>query len=418
MEQNNPYSYADITRYLNQQMTESEMHAFEKAMMEDPMLADAVEGATLSLQEISEKHLSNIKETIAGKKSSARMMVMPTTKSSWWRVAAIVFIIASGSILTYTLLNTSAIQKNAVQDMASASSSASLPTQERVQAQGQAAIPENVESETFKLDRKDAPVIAAAPPQKQQDEVEAPKVATDNYSDENKANNPTETLATEAPLANITAKEMKDDFKSPKIDQQPSTTNTFKGKVTDNQGMAIPFATLRSAGATTSADAEGNFNFKAPDSIVKVEVSSAGYAAMSKTLNSNISTGIVLQENQQSLSEVVVTKMQSRKKSAAASPPHNIPSNNGSTAEPVGGWNYFKQYVNRSVDSLEMEDGEIKINGIAIEFIIDSNGDPSHIKVNDAPTRAIREKAADIIKKGPKWSASGKEKKVKMSIPF
>jgi hypothetical protein len=38
------YSAHDIERYLNRQMNAAEMHAFEKAMMDDPFLADAVDG--------------------------------------------------------------------------------------------------------------------------------------------------------------------------------------------------------------------------------------------------------------------------------------------------------------------------------------------------------------------------------------
>jgi hypothetical protein len=42
------YNYREIERYLQKQMSPSEMHAFEKAMMSDPFLADALEGLQAS----------------------------------------------------------------------------------------------------------------------------------------------------------------------------------------------------------------------------------------------------------------------------------------------------------------------------------------------------------------------------------
>ena len=38
------YSKADIEKYLQGKMTASEMHALEKAALQDPFLADAIEG--------------------------------------------------------------------------------------------------------------------------------------------------------------------------------------------------------------------------------------------------------------------------------------------------------------------------------------------------------------------------------------
>ena len=38
------YTAADIQKYLTGQMSNAEMHAIEKAAMEDPLLAEAIEG--------------------------------------------------------------------------------------------------------------------------------------------------------------------------------------------------------------------------------------------------------------------------------------------------------------------------------------------------------------------------------------
>ena len=52
------YTHFDISRYLNHEMTKTEMHDFEKAMMEDPFLADAFEGYEKSDADVATIHLA------------------------------------------------------------------------------------------------------------------------------------------------------------------------------------------------------------------------------------------------------------------------------------------------------------------------------------------------------------------------
>ncbi len=64
--QNYKYTAADFERYHSGQMNESEMHALEKASLQDPFLADALEG--YSYTSTSEKDISDLKEKLLIKK--------------------------------------------------------------------------------------------------------------------------------------------------------------------------------------------------------------------------------------------------------------------------------------------------------------------------------------------------------------
>ena len=44
MAETQPYGHLEIQRYLQHSMSPQEMHEFEKALMNDPFLADALEG--------------------------------------------------------------------------------------------------------------------------------------------------------------------------------------------------------------------------------------------------------------------------------------------------------------------------------------------------------------------------------------
>ena len=117
------YNQQDIQRYLQKQMSAQEMHAFEKALMDDPFLADALEGYATANASVSEKHLAEIEKSIRGEKEDAKIVPMTVNKMQWSRIAAIFLVVMSGSILTYYLFNTQSIENNAVKEMAAAGNS-------------------------------------------------------------------------------------------------------------------------------------------------------------------------------------------------------------------------------------------------------------------------------------------------------
>src|SRR5690348_10722997 len=90
------YSAEDIKRYWNGQLSPQEMHAMEKAALDDPFLADAMEGYGLALQEHDEKVLSTqltemshqLMETTKGVAQAA-----PVRSFRWWQVAAAAFVL-------------------------------------------------------------------------------------------------------------------------------------------------------------------------------------------------------------------------------------------------------------------------------------------------------------------------------------
>src|SRR4051812_49026369 len=109
------YGHQEILRYLQQQMSSQEMHDFEKALMDDPFLADALEGFVASNKELAGKHLLQIERELTGSNEKARVVPMPGRKNGWWKVAAIILIVSSVTILTFSLLKNSDASKNIAQ---------------------------------------------------------------------------------------------------------------------------------------------------------------------------------------------------------------------------------------------------------------------------------------------------------------
>ena len=104
MAETQTYNHNDIQRYLQHKMTPQEMHDFEKTLMNDPFLADALDGFLSADANLAEKHLYEIESRLAGQKEKAKVVAMPLQKKAWWKVAAVVFFAAAGGAFFYSLM--------------------------------------------------------------------------------------------------------------------------------------------------------------------------------------------------------------------------------------------------------------------------------------------------------------------------
>jgi hypothetical protein len=87
------YSAEDIHRYFSGKMNASEMHAMEKASLEDALLAEAMEGyqqcasfANDAGFAAMQKQLDALKENIAGKTVGTKKY------NNWWKVLSLHFL--------------------------------------------------------------------------------------------------------------------------------------------------------------------------------------------------------------------------------------------------------------------------------------------------------------------------------------
>ena len=96
---------------------------------------------------------------------------------------------------------------------------------------------------------------------------------------------------------------------------------TVTGKVTDEKGDAVPFATIKvkSSKQGVSADANGAFSIKIANGTV-VTVSSLGFASKDVTVDGDNISVTLTKTSDQSLSEVVVTTAFGIKKDQRTTP--------------------------------------------------------------------------------------------------
>ena len=70
------YSFEDIQRYLQGKMSAAEMHAIEKAALQDPFLADAIEGFNEADLMTAQKHLNEINASLLEEKKESKDLLL------------------------------------------------------------------------------------------------------------------------------------------------------------------------------------------------------------------------------------------------------------------------------------------------------------------------------------------------------
>lgn len=404
------YTYLEIQRYLQQKMSPQEMHEFEKALMNDPFLADALEGFSASDPSLAEEHIASIERSLTGEKQEAKVVSLPVQKTTWWKVAAIILVIVSAGAITYAVINNQSTP-NYKNEITATAPKAVTPEKDSIRP---------VEKPLAKLE--------VLPPNKSQPKNTLPITRTDAFDRSTTAKLSVEESDVRYDTTKENASLMASTTSAPSTANEPLVSpkrtmltnairqNEFKGQVVDKTGEPLPYSEIKAADSRvgTVADAKGNFSLKAPDSVLRVNVNSPGYASAETKIRSNKAENkIFLKEQELSLADVVVTNLAKKKKNAGA----NIKIDSSAAAEPLGGWKNFNQYLNQQLDSLKANDDDFNEN-IALEFSIDKQGHPTNIKAPGEIDKMMAEKAIKILANGPRWKNSKKDKKVKVIIAF
>lgn len=410
------YNHHDIQRYLRHKMTPQEMHAFEKALMDDPFLADALEGFSASDAELTVTHLSEIESELKGEKQKGKVVAMPLQKRAWWKVAAVVLVVITGGALSYSLLMQKGAEKDVAQqtapteavEMATKNDSVGpaekpLAQEEALQEKKSLPKPKNT-SEIIKEEKKAPSSIT----QSGELNADSERIAMAGKSEESSAlmDRNADTLYIKNAPATSSAGEA---ISSRKAALPVKPEYEFKGRVLDQTGEPVSGASIiiDSSNIGTSADANGNFQLKSADSVIKVSVAAVGIAAKEIIKSNSSNNNIIVNRQEGYLSEVVITPVG----------PRLI--NNEAEAVPKGGWRDFVRYFLRQKNSLRTDTNyNYNEQEVELEFIIDNRGRPRDIRVLKQADKIIAEKAIVILQNGPKWKSKKKNKRVQLILPF
>jgi TonB family protein len=388
---NNGFTASDIERYHSGEMLPEERHALEKAALDDPFLADALEGYAFTSTPSDD--LAKIQSRLEEKKD--RKKVIPIfQRYRWLSVAAIVLIIAGAG---WFALSISKKENNA----SITALEKKLPVKDSnstVASPQQNSIHDSANDKTTSIKQES---LAKHQSKTQSYQVIQGTVASQSKEKLNNSNRE----VTQINNAEIVSSAI----------STPSTQNevaSVNGRYLNNQrgytnmnNAVSPDPRLNNA---TNDAARKKLYYKA-------ENNNADVIAKVRNINTNDTIkdlNIVLQPLPgDSLSEIVVGYGK-QKKSTEKYPIVII-----DTLEPAEGYVHFDDYV---ASNLKMPE-ELKTKTIAgevqLSFDVDKDGKPTNIAVVKSLCEKCDQEAIRLLKEGPKWKKV-KNKKGKITIKF
>lgn len=405
------YNAADFERYYNGAMPANEMHTLEKAALEDSFLADALEGYIHSSSISAD--LSDLRSRLNEKERRKNIFPLFLFKQNgWWRIAALLAVIAGGSYLFYQVnyRNKESIANNVSRSPNNSSHQKpnfSIPTDTIA---NNSITPGN--HETLKPVQKTKSNTSSILPSK------SSKEDAISFADTNKG--PQQPVKSGSVLLDkVHDDTFKDDIAQNEINNNISKTYLLKGRVTDTAGRSIPFVTVQveNSKLATTTDTSGNFLLQTRDSSVNATFNAVGYATEKARLDKNVQPTIAMNENQSALSEVIVTAYGVRKKKAreneSASKQLRATASSVEVSKAESDSATFDKYLEKNIAPL-YDANNIRLTGnVTLSFTVNKQGRPENIKVVKSSCKACEPEAIKLLQNGPDWN---KEKNISRNV--
>lgn len=431
------YNYSDIQRYLQQQMTAKEKHAFEKAMMDDPFLADALEGFKNSDAGVAGRHLLETEQRVTGTKESSKVVPMVTTARSWWRIAALFIVIAGIALISYLVMDRTSPGNEVAGNirMKSVQPADTLKPAERTFTQS------GKPKELLDIkEQKRSPFIKeTSPEQIASKKAQQPGTVINEANEGLIASRQMKQPENESPPSvmqdkNEAEKDNATSLSAPIIAEKPAMQNRalmkqssmqrFEGQVVDTKGKPLAAASIlvnKMNGIST--DSNGNFVITSPDSTVEVNASLVGYAPATAKISREKPNKIVLNESNLALNDVVVTGYGTRRNKTQA--PYSAPALESEYMKnKVSGVEIrsqaFNEYIKAKLKYVKDTSTNYISGDVQLKFLIDTTGKPYNIKVVNPGNNinvAMKAQAIEILQNGPRWKP-GKNRKAAVTIHF
>ena len=431
---NTIYTAENIEQYFSGKLLPEEMHAMEKAALDDPFLSEAMEGYVAMQQQPWQKQLHEAREKIVAKENNKN--ALPVIVSlKWWKAAAAILIITGGIGMAYFFTRSSSVnnentaiatlQKNMVDSNLTAPDS-SLTVAANDAAKRVVVIKENNKPLIAQL-KKATVSDTASITSLLKKPAETEKVALDD--NQNKAAD--ETLA-----YNPSAPAVSDNTSLPKVNRSEANgavsankamvaqnmnielNHRFDVTVTGADNTPLPFANVLvlNENVGTYADAKGRFKLVAADSILNIRIRAAGYVSQTYPIKSFTENRIVLNEQQVAAKDIVQLN---NKKMPGTMPKMKVQLDTLLNVEPADGWSNYDAYLSNNVipSSSILEKN---IHGeVEVTFDVQSNGTVSNVNIAKSLCAACDEEALRVIKEGPQWKVKkGKKDKGKIKVKF
>ena len=421
------YTAATIQQYHAGKLSPAEMHTLEKAALDDPFLAEALEGFEAMQNDDLHPALTHLHTKFSTNKTG-RIVPLPSSKRFiLWKIAAAVLIIVSGLAITYLFTN---------KETATDQSVSSSPTQKNdPPGEVATAIPPDTSLNT----QKD--LAATQPKATHKTNVDKDEQARKNSSatditrvQKTTDNEENDSLAGKKDIAysnNLPTVDGYNNRRNEQVDNNFSRNRSNENQVRAKNGPAayysfdaqikapdstpLPFANiaLGNKEETTYADVNGNVNIVSTDSLLPVNIRSEGYISKSYTLSRKPENNIIVLKEDRSAPKG--KKLNTRNASSGISKHSGILKlDTLIDAAPVDGWKNYEIYIQNNLSIPGNEQGTM-----IISFDVHPNGVISNMNIEQSLCNYCDKEAQRVIKEGPAWTVkNGKSATARLRIIF
>ena len=423
----NTYTAADFAKYHNGTMSFEEMHALEKAALDDPFLADALDGYAAT--QTAENDLLELKTRLLNDNGRTKILSGSSfIHTTWLRIAALLILLLGVGYFFYNNYydNETTIAQN---------KNTSLDTLQIAEAKT-ASITPITETTTFTEKRAATGKV---------EEEKLVNKTEESLLNNNIAKESGQVAAAEiiAPAAtqtdNVQTAEDKRSFKADN-NKLTNTQNysgyyTQQGNVTDLKGGPLQNVSIKDKNSNnvTVTDYKGKFSLKTTDSNAYVSIASVGFESKEVFLNINTTQQIILDKQSGNLQEVVVVGYGNKRKKSEISaagekgrtqelsgkvPGLNVQSSKATPSSKQGSANVamgkadtidlmkFNKYVRKNMIPLFDDDNLPQKGIVRLVFFIDKEGKPQNIEVIYSSCEICNAQAITLLKNGPLWLSS------------
>ena len=431
------YRGTDILNYFAGRLNAAEMHAMEKAALDDPFLAEAMEGYSMMPSEEVKTRLAALQVNFSTEENSKVISIKTSKKFTSWKAAAAVIIICASIALTYLFTVKGPDPNN---PLAKVSPTTNAPKQPGATiAEDSIAIADTNKSNLQNPDPK-VEVFAQKeavagdsgfiyrPPKASMEKPDdlagggyvenaeskaAAEVPTSNsvpYAQENAGRN-AQVLSNKA-SSERAAKES--------VETKMTPVLLFTGQVLAADSTPLPFANVRITddNVSTYADANGNFKLVSRDSFANIKISADGY----KSLNLNVRADQMPERILMVPGDTPAEKKPAirGKASAFAGRVSGVQLvDTLMNVRPVDGWENYDAYSANNLQTPANVRQEGIHGEVEVSFEVSTTGEVTNLKIEKSLCNSCDEEVLRLVKEGPKWTATnGKTGKGKIRVAF
>ena len=411
-EKNKIYTAADFERYYAGTMSADEMYELEKAALEDPFLADALEGYTYTSS--SKNDIAELRERLDKKRKKKNVFsISSIAQTNWWRIAALFIIITGAGYFFYRLNYKDKEKSLAVREIKS------FPEKKdtAINYSDTFAKTNDVAFESRKSSIDEEKKNTGLPAMKSQVQKEPPANSNDNDIQLPKISGRSNSEESDSIKFSMT---------TGKRDKEIVPRYLFKGKVTDENGNPIAFATIqnKTKDEATIADSSGLFLLSSPDSTANVMVTASGYKRKNFTLQKDKEPVIAMNKSDANFDAFAVTSSVQYKKlkdttsvyKELSSKVEGIEIKKLSTSS-LANNEKFNQYIKENTRPVYNENNEQLTGEVLLSFTINKKGKPRNIKVIKSSCKECETEAIRLLENGPGWTIE-KQKRKTVLIKF